>query len=293
MSKEIKNMDFKELRNEVQRLRDELAIMQRKYEDILYNLDNENFSEQIIKEKNGMKTQIEINENAISTKVSTEDFESEKIQTAQQIASKVSSDEMWTAINQTSGEITTEASKAICEWNDTLYYWNSIYGEWAPARYTDVVKSKFLQTADGFILEGDVSVRGKIISTDEGSYGRMSNTGFNLFIYNNEQKRFENKIGMGYKAGLYNYPYITMGAGTTGYGTDTSCIYKLGSGLWIGDSSIIPYGGEFPGGEYSVEDISSICPHGTGVFIDLINEEVHKYEGGVPTQFGGGEATFG
>ena len=35
MSDNIQNMDVKRLRNEVQLLRDELAIMQRKYEDIL------------------------------------------------------------------------------------------------------------------------------------------------------------------------------------------------------------------------------------------------------------------
>ena len=50
-NKDINQMDFKELRNEVQMLRDELAIMQRKYEDILYNLDDENFSGVLLKEK--------------------------------------------------------------------------------------------------------------------------------------------------------------------------------------------------------------------------------------------------
>ena len=56
----INKMNFKELRAEVQRLRDELAIFKRKYEDILYNLDNDNFSSRIIKEKNGMKAEIEL-----------------------------------------------------------------------------------------------------------------------------------------------------------------------------------------------------------------------------------------
>ena len=40
----INKMDFKQLRNEVQALRDELAIMKRKYEDAIYNLDSDNFS---------------------------------------------------------------------------------------------------------------------------------------------------------------------------------------------------------------------------------------------------------
>lgn len=56
----INKMNFKELRAEVQMLRDELAIFKRKYEDILYNLDNDNFSSRIIKEKDGMKAEIEL-----------------------------------------------------------------------------------------------------------------------------------------------------------------------------------------------------------------------------------------
>ena len=39
--KDINQMDFKELRNEVQLLRDELAMMKRQYEDLFYNLKYE------------------------------------------------------------------------------------------------------------------------------------------------------------------------------------------------------------------------------------------------------------
>lgn len=39
---DINKMNFKQLRNAVQELQDRLAIMQRKYEDILYNLDDDN-----------------------------------------------------------------------------------------------------------------------------------------------------------------------------------------------------------------------------------------------------------
>lgn len=323
MSKEIKDMDFKELRNEVQMLRDELAIMQRKYEDILYNLDNENFSEQIIKEKNGMRTQIEINEEGIKTKVSNEDFNSAMTQTANLISTKVSSSEMWSAIDQTAAEIAMGVSRVIttkfeldekptannttieqkgmlCEATyreggktvTKFFYWNNVSYEWIEA-FSNVIQSQFKQTSDGFELTGDVSVKGKIVSIDESSYAQMSNTGFNLFVYNDDQNKYENKIGIGYTPGNYNYPYITIGAGTTGYGTDTSCIYKLGSGLWIGDASIIGTGGEFPGGKNGLSDISTTYPYATGVFIDLTNEEIHKYVCGVPTQFGGGEAVFG
>lgn len=73
--KPINSMNYKELRNEVQLLRDELARMKRTYEDLFYNLDNENFSSRIIKEKEGMKTEIAINAGEIKTKVSLDDVE--------------------------------------------------------------------------------------------------------------------------------------------------------------------------------------------------------------------------
>lgn len=85
----INSMKFKQLRNEVQLLRDELAIFKRKYEDIIYNLDDDNFSGQFLKEKDGMKTAIEVNAEGIKTKVSSGDFESYKTQTADTITSEV------------------------------------------------------------------------------------------------------------------------------------------------------------------------------------------------------------
>lgn len=73
--KDINRMDFKELRNEVQLLRDELAIFKRKYEDIIYNLDYDNFSSALIKEKDGMKAEISVTAEAIATKLSKDDFD--------------------------------------------------------------------------------------------------------------------------------------------------------------------------------------------------------------------------
>ena len=164
MSKEIKDMDFKELRNEVQMLRDALAIMQRKYEDILYNLDDENFSGKLIKEKNGMKAQIEINENEIKSKVSTEELNSTITQTAYNIEMEVSKAITTKFVaNILPSNPTDEQKKAFCEYNGKLYYWNSISERWVQARYTDGVKSQFLQTADGFALTGDVKVSGDLI----------------------------------------------------------------------------------------------------------------------------------
>jgi hypothetical protein len=87
-------MDLKQLRNEVQLLRDELAITKRKYEDILYNLDDANFSERFVKEKDNMKTAITVTAEGIKTLVTKDVFESEMMQTASLIATKVSNTEL-------------------------------------------------------------------------------------------------------------------------------------------------------------------------------------------------------
>ena len=90
----INTMDLKQLRNEVQLLRDELAITKRKYEDILYNLDDANFSDRFVKEKDNMKTAITITAEGIETKVSKDEFDSQMMQTASLIATKVSNTEL-------------------------------------------------------------------------------------------------------------------------------------------------------------------------------------------------------
>ena len=92
--KNISTMDLKQLRNEVQLLRDELAITKRKYEDILYNLDDANFSERFVKEKDNMKTAITVTAEGIETKVSKDEFDSQMMQTASLIATKVSNTEL-------------------------------------------------------------------------------------------------------------------------------------------------------------------------------------------------------
>lgn len=88
----IQKMDFKQLRNEVQLLRDELAKMRRQYEDLFFNLDNENFSSRIIKEKEGMKAEIKLTAEEIKTKVSETDIDEklENYSTISQTAEAIS-----------------------------------------------------------------------------------------------------------------------------------------------------------------------------------------------------------
>ena len=187
MSNDISKMNDKQLRNEVQLLRDELAIMKRKYEDIIYNLDTDNFSSRFVKEQGDMRTAIEVTAEGIKTKVSNEEFESTKTQLADRITSEVkklndADGDLSSEISQTASEIRSVVSKNIsvkfesddrptklntttaekgmlCEYNDTLYYYNDITETWKVYPYADEVKSQFIQTDDGFEITGDVSVR--------------------------------------------------------------------------------------------------------------------------------------
>ncbi len=70
----IGKMDFKQLRNEVQNLRDELAIFKRKYEDAIYNLDSDNFGKHFVAEQKGMKAQLKIASDAIVASVSQDEL---------------------------------------------------------------------------------------------------------------------------------------------------------------------------------------------------------------------------
>lgn len=98
-------VEVKKLTNEVQLLRDELAIMKRKYEDIIYNLDTENFSSRFAKEQGNMKASIEFTAEKIKTAVTDEEFQSAMEQTANQISIEVSSLD-----NKLSSQISTTAN---------------------------------------------------------------------------------------------------------------------------------------------------------------------------------------
>lgn len=182
---DINKMDVKQLRNEVQLLRDELAIFKRKYEDILYNLDDDNFSSNLVKEKEGMKTSIEQTEESIklqaekvtensqnisTLKITAEEIEStvfeknddgtktSKIQqTADAIKSEVTArknaddqiETQMSSIEQTATQIQTKVS-------------NALLGKYENGKYTI-----YTQTNDTFYFDGDfMRIRSAIILTD-------------------------------------------------------------------------------------------------------------------------------
>lgn len=87
----IEKMNFKELRAEVQLLRDELAVFKRKYEDAIYNLDSDNLGKSFTVTQNNMKAQLKIAADVIRSAVTEEDLASKlkKYSTVEQTAEAI------------------------------------------------------------------------------------------------------------------------------------------------------------------------------------------------------------
>lgn len=181
MSNDINKMDFKQLRKEVQSLRDELAIMQRKYEDILHNLDTDNFSSRFVKEQGDMRTAIEVTAEGIKTKVSNEELA--KYTTLEQTAEAISSQAYASADLSSAQKIDTieEATDKTKTYyiedasgNKTYYYYNQISKEWEEV-VGGGIYTVFEQTAEGFKLKGNVKIDGSCILTDSLTFDSSDN----------------------------------------------------------------------------------------------------------------------
>lgn len=116
---EISKMNFKQLRNEVQELRDELARFKRAYNDTIENLDDSNLSEYLIKEKEGMKTEIEVSADGIKALVVKSDELGERCATIEATADKIQTQvtknqenigKFDSKLTQTAKEITAEVT---------------------------------------------------------------------------------------------------------------------------------------------------------------------------------------
>lgn len=158
---QIEDMDFKELREEVQRLRDELARMKRTYEDVLCNLDDDNFSGVYRKKTKNLESSIE--------------------QTAGQIKTTVSKQ---FAFGDAVDDIFSPEASANAD-TSKLYYWDSLKDDERGYYYYDDVVEKWIKTADdsiysvfrqtgsGFVFDaahvrisGDLITEGTITGTD-------------------------------------------------------------------------------------------------------------------------------
>lgn len=195
---DINKMDFKQLRDEVQSLRDEVALFKRKIEDTLHNLDSDNFSDSIIKENDKFRTMISVSAGKIKTLVSdTEGLNTQISQTAEEIratAEKVAENaEKIAEIIVTAEGITSkveasfdlanaELAMSVDDMTDTkkiyvieetgdegnttekiYYYYSSVTENWETMS-GDSVYTVFEQTPDGFALKGNVKVSGDLIT---------------------------------------------------------------------------------------------------------------------------------
>lgn len=157
--------EIKKLREEVQYLRDELAKMKRHYEDILYNLDYDNFSSQLIKEKDGMKAEITLTAEGLSSKVSKDDFAeySEISQTAKAISTLVSKNvNLSEAVRVNNKASMTDGGKLYYIQDGsvkTYYYYDDTSRAWEVLS-GDSINSVFEQTANGFKFKGGVRIDG-------------------------------------------------------------------------------------------------------------------------------------
>ena len=239
-AKPIEKMTFEELRREVQILSDSLAKMKRFYEDVFYNLDESNFSSSIIKEKDGMKAQIKISAEEISTKVSTAEMSSAISQSAGEIlltvgATYATQAAVSSSISQTATEITTSVSTTYETKADAETSYNSLSSSISTVSQTassistrvqslETFKtSVFTQTADGFTLDGDnTTFTGVVFVTD-----------------NNQRKRFEI-----FHDESQGYEQVFIGS----YGQGGLPIYigNPGDVLYFSDCSSIIWGANAP-----------------------------------------------
>ena len=119
-------------------------------------------------------------------------------------------------------------------------------------------------------------------------FSQMDANGFTIYDEGGNKK-----IGLGCYSGTWDYPYMILGAGTGSSSNGSGLVMKLGSGIWIGDSTILTAGGDYPGGKTYAANISSSYPNATGIFVAFEDDIVYRYICGVPTEISSSTAKFG
>ena len=169
---DINKMDFKQLRSEVQLLRDELAVFKRKFNDVAYNIDTDNFGKAFTAEHNGMKAQLRVTAESIESVVSDLVNYSKITQTADMIQSVVSKTvDLKNAVAITSLDKATDTTKiyALQEKSggkvvkETYYYYNDVVKRWEIVT-GNTINTVFEQTSSGFKMRGNVVISGNLIT---------------------------------------------------------------------------------------------------------------------------------
>ena len=229
--------EIKRLRSEVQVLRDELAKMKRTFEDILYNLDTDNFSSRFVKEQGDLRTAIEVTAKGIKTMVSKSDLDEELKeystieQTAENISSVVAKKiDLNEAIPVTkipddadTDEIYVIKEKISGKMFETYYCYNNLTKKWEPFSGNNIY-SLFEQTIDGFRfkakvvkISGDLITEGKITGIVLQSFDDNDNvikmTDGYLYLLPDGATKASFKLGMN-TDGDNPHPFMIFGAGT-------------------------------------------------------------------------------
>jgi hypothetical protein len=157
--------------------------MKRKFEDIIYNLDTDNFSSRFTREQGDMRAAIEFTAEGIKSKVSKEEFNSKIEQTANQISASVTETKEYVTDLLVNGDYVTNATfkSQFDIYADGIYSTveaqyetkedaNSSYSTLRSSisqtankietRVEDLEHFKtsvFTQKSDGFYLDGDVT----------------------------------------------------------------------------------------------------------------------------------------
>lgn len=201
---DIEKMNFKELRSKVYELESVVIKLKRMYEDVIYNLDDSNFSSSWVREKNNMKAQLRLTAEELSSIYTRVDndlttMQTEISQTAEKISLKASktevnelgntleekiakitvdSEQIKTVVSQyshdyfesevepTKSNTTDEQRMMLCLYDEAYYAYDRTLKEWTIAGKADgvTIQTQFKQTATGFELSGDVQINGNLIA---------------------------------------------------------------------------------------------------------------------------------
>ena len=150
----IEKMDFSELRKEVQRLHDELTRAIRKYDDLLGNLDDNNFSAQTIRERERMKNEIK---------------------------NKASATLNFGATQRGSTDPADKSAMGAYDTNklyyyttgDAFYYYNDASGSWEEVDNASIYGA-FRKTGTGIELKSGVVLRGNTLVNGTMTGGTIS-----------------------------------------------------------------------------------------------------------------------
>jgi hypothetical protein len=245
--------------------------MKRAFEDILYNLDTDNFSSRFVKEQGDLRTAIEVTAEGIKTKVSKKDLEKEL--------------EQYTSISQTYEAIESVASKSVDlndaiklyysldripdpnkDWGDkdkdeiyavtvttnglrtgnvlsvTYYYYNDTVEKWQTLS-GNTIYTIFKQTSEGFEFLGNVLIDGDLITKGTISAERIDTE--NLSCTRLYAKGNFNGYSVRLNGNIGDFGIFNAFASDTAFADNENCMFGIVHG--VPNVNFYVYGHNFMG----------------------------------------------